>query len=231
MHRAKIINHAIRPEAKIQKEIRAFLELRGWYVRVLHGNIFQTGMPDLFICRRSLGWRFVEVKQPVKYIFTESQCDSFPKFAANDVGIWILTAAIEQQYNLLFKPANWWAAFHPEKMRSAKGPPRMAPEAKGPEAEIQRSIIRALESDGWFVKVIHCDVYQVGMPDIFACKRGAGIRWIEVKNPKGYRFTGGQYETFPRLASEGVGVWILTSDSEIKKLSGPPNWHEFMYEK
>lgn len=224
----KIINYAVKPEARIQKEIIEYLELRKWFVKILHGNIHQTGMPDLFICKRSLGWRFVEVKQPEKYMFTEAQCATFPKFAEAGVGIWILTAAIEQQYNLLFKPCNWYHYFTPEHMRSAAPKRSVPPAAKGPEAEIQRSVIQALKADGWFVKVLHGDLYQHGFPDLFACKKGFGFRLIEIKNPASYRFTAAQYECFPRLMSEGVGIWILTSDSEISKLSGPANWMEYL---
>lgn len=216
-----------RVEAKIQKEIIRFLELRGWYVKVLHGNAYQTGMPDLFACKRSLGWRFVEVKQPDKYMFTSSQCEAFPRFAQAGVGIWIMTEAADHEYNKLFCPPNWHVYFEPTKMRSAK-PTRLPPPARGPEAEIQRNIIFALEADGWFVKVLHGDLYQHGFPDLFACKKGHGFRFVEVKNPNGYRFTAAQYECFPRLMSEGVGVWILTSDSEINRLDDPPNWTDYL---
>jgi hypothetical protein len=224
----RIRNYAVGPEAKIQKQIIDYLQMRGWMVCILHANAHQSGLPDLFIARRGLGSRFVEVKQPKKYVFTEAQCEVFSKFAANDVGIWILTSATEHEYKKLFNVCNWWAYFEPTKMRSPKLV-KKPPEAIGPEADIQRAVIEALEKDGWFVKVIHCDMYQVGLPDILACKRGEGIRWVEIKNPKHYRFTAGQFETFPRLAAEGVGVWILTSSDQLELLNGPANWWEFMY--
>lgn len=228
MRKPRIINYAERPEAKIQRAIIDYLELRKWYVKILHGNIYQAGMPDLFACKRSSGWRFIECKQPVKYMFTEDQCDTFPKLASAGVNLWILTAATEHEYNKLFLPCNWYHFFTPEHMRSGKLKKKEPPKATGPEAEIQESIIKALEADGWFVKVLHGDLYQHGFPDLFACKKGHGWRFVEVKNPVAYRFTAAQYECFPRLMSEGVGVWILTSDSEINKLDSPANWTDYL---
>lgn len=228
MDPARIINYASRPEAKIQNAIRTHLELHKWYVKVLHGNAYQTGMPDLFVCKRSSGWRFIEVKQPEKYMFTSDQCETFPKFAQAGVGIWVMTAATPHEYSKLFLPANWHIYFTPTHMRSAKTKKAIPPKPKGPEAEIQEAVIKALEKEGWFCKVLHGDMYQNGFPDLFVCKKGSGFRFVEIKNPKSYRFTGAQYECFPRLMSEGVGIWILGSDFEIKKLDGPPNWMDYL---
>lgn len=227
----RIINWAARPEAKIQKAVIDFLILRGWFVKVLHGNAYQAGMPDLFICKRSLGWRFLEIKQPDKYMFTEDQCRTFPRLAKEGVGVWIMNAATPHEYNKLFLPANWWTYFEPTKMRTAKDTRRVPPEPKGPEAEIQKAIMARLTAEGWFVQVLHGDLYQIGLPDLFACKKGEGWRFIEVKNPASYKFTPAQYECFPRLMSEGIGVWILGSDSEINLLGGPANWTDYLKKK
>ena len=230
MKKPKIINYAARPEAKIQSEIIDGLRLNQWFVKVLHGNAYQTGMPDLFACKRSSGWRFIECKQPVKYMFTEGQCESFPKLAAAGVNIWVMTAWNPHEYNKLFLPCNWYHYFTPEHMRSGKTAKREPPKESGPEAAIQERLIRTLQEDGWYVKVLHGDLYQHGFPDLFACKKGHGWRFIEVKNPAAYRFTAAQYECFPRLMSEGVGVWILVdnTDFEIKKLDGPANWTDYL---
>lgn len=227
MKKPRIINYAVKPESKIQNEIIDGLRLNQWYVKVLHGNVYQSGMPDLFACKRSSGWRFIECKQPVKYMFTEAQCETFPKFAAAGVGIWVLTQWSPHEYGKLFTPCNWYHYFTPEHMRSGKVA-KAPTEKDGPEARIQTRIIRALELDGWFVKVLHGDLFQHGFPDLFACKKGNGFRFIEVKNPVSYRFTAAQYECFPRLMSEGVGIWILGCDSEIKKLDGPANWTDYL---
>jgi len=83
------------------------LKAKDWYVKNTHGNEFQSGFPDLYCCNTKYGARWVEVKVAKKYKFTPAQIDSFPKFSANGVGIWILTEATEEQYKLLFGPPNW----------------------------------------------------------------------------------------------------------------------------
>lgn len=215
------------PEAKIQEDLIKFLKVRGWFVKVLHGNAYQQGLPDLFICQRRFGYRFVECKQPEKYIFTYAQSKAFPEMTKAGVGIWILTSATEREYIKLWSAPNWWTYFDEKHIRSKETKTKPPPET-GPEAEIQRRVIEALEKDGWFVKVLHGDVYQHGMPDLFACRKGDGWRFIEIKNPVNYRFTNAQYETFPRLQSEGVGIWILTSETEIPLLGQPYNWYKFL---
>lgn len=69
--------------------------------------MYQSGFPDLYVCCKRYGARWIEVKNPLKYSFTSAQLDVFPQFGAHGVGVWVLTAATEEQYNLLFKPANW----------------------------------------------------------------------------------------------------------------------------
>lgn len=96
------------PEAKIQCDLILFLENRGWFVKPTHGNMYQSGFPDLFCCHKLYGTRWVEVKNPEKFAFTKAQLDDFPKLAANGSGVWVLTAATEEEYQKLFKPCNWW---------------------------------------------------------------------------------------------------------------------------
>lgn len=101
------------PEAIVQARIIAMLRSKGWYVRETHGNIYQTGFPDLFACSSSFGWRWIEVKDPNRKgkasLFTPAQMEVFPRFAAEGIGIWILIGASDVEYNKLFSPANWWS--------------------------------------------------------------------------------------------------------------------------
>ncbi len=78
-----------------------------WFVKNTHGNEFQSGFPDLYCCHSRYGTRWVEVKRKEQYSFTPAQLEDFPKFSANGVGIWILTGYTNEQYKLLFGPANW----------------------------------------------------------------------------------------------------------------------------
>ncbi len=98
-----------------------------------------------------------------------------------------------------------------------------------PEQKIQKSIINLLERKGWFVLKTHGNMYQSGLPDLFAIHWGYGHRWIEVKNPKSFHFTSAQKQIFPQLVENGSGVWVLVAgtEDEYSKLFKDCNW--FMY--
>lgn len=99
-----------RPEKIVQIKIVDMLLKKGWYVKETHGNMYQSGMPDLIATHSRYGIRFIEVKLPKMKgsHFTVAQLEDFPKFVANGCGIWILVADTEEEYEKLFKPCNWW---------------------------------------------------------------------------------------------------------------------------
>ena len=97
-----------RPEKKIQKAIIKMLRIKGWFVKETHGSVYQSGFPDLFASHSRYGQRWIEVKNPKAYKFTQSQLEDFPKFCANGSGVWILISASESEYAKLFKKFNWW---------------------------------------------------------------------------------------------------------------------------
>ena len=99
-----------------------------------------------------------------------------------------------------------------------------------PEAIIQEEIINLLTVKGWYVRNTHGNIYQMGLPDLYACHKRYGTRWVEVKCPTGYKFTPAQMDVFPRFTAEGVGIWILTGATEhqYKKLFQPANWWTFL---
>jgi len=98
-----------KPERIIQNNIIRFLRGKGWFVKETHGNMYQSGFPDLFACHSTYGQRWIEVKLPEmkgsKY--TAAQLQDFPKFCANGSGVWVMTGISEQEYNKLFKKCNW----------------------------------------------------------------------------------------------------------------------------
>lgn len=96
------------PEAIIQRAIIAMLEDQEWAVMSTHGNIYQFGFPDLYAMHYTRGTRWIEVKNPEGYSFTPAQMKMFPIFASKGVGIWILTAATEYEYEKLMQPCNWY---------------------------------------------------------------------------------------------------------------------------
>lgn len=95
------------PEAKIQKAIIEFMEARGWYCKVIPGNATISGMPDLYTFHPKYRQRWVECKNPEKYAFTKQQIINFPEMSKFGVGIWILTAATQEEYEKLWKQPNW----------------------------------------------------------------------------------------------------------------------------
>jgi len=98
------------PEDIIQDAIKKYLVRLKWLVLRMHGNMYQSGIPDLWISHRTYGARWVEIKLPNMEgsKFTPAQLDVFPKICANGSGVWIMTAATHKEYMKLFEPPNWW---------------------------------------------------------------------------------------------------------------------------
>lgn len=178
--------------------------------------------------------RWIEVKNPKSYKFTDAQLDSFPKFSKNKIGIWILGEGSDHEYDKLFKAPNW-AHYLPVSQVHTRNRTRKVKEAVdkkkagfGPERDLQDKVVEQLEKEGWFVLETHGSLYQHGFPDVYACKNGRQ-RWIELKIDGAYKFTPGQLETFPRLMAEGVPVWISTDKTDVRKIiEERPNWVEYL---
>lgn len=101
------VKSRVGPEAIIQAAIVKELRFREWFVKETHGNMFQSGFPDLYAAHPRRGTRWIEVKNPLAYSFTKAQMEDFPRFAAAGVGIWILVAPTQEELDKLDKPANW----------------------------------------------------------------------------------------------------------------------------
>lgn len=95
------------PEWFIQRDLKRFLKDRGWHVEQTHGNLYQTGFPDLYCFREDFRERWIDCKSPDKYTFTKAQKIKWPIWDACGIGIWILTAANQAEYDRLFQPPNW----------------------------------------------------------------------------------------------------------------------------
>jgi hypothetical protein len=96
-----------RPEYKIQCALIAYLRARGWLVERLIGMAWQVGIPDLYAHHPKWGCRWIDVKNPESYSFTKAQKRKWPEWEAKGVGIWIVTSADQEGYDVLFKPPNW----------------------------------------------------------------------------------------------------------------------------
>jgi hypothetical protein len=100
-------------EQQIQRELVKFLGAREWHVERLLADSFQNGLPDLYAYHRKWQQRWIEVKRPEGYSFTLRQKQKWPQWEKAGIGIWILTDATQEQYDLLFKPPNWRAFWRP----------------------------------------------------------------------------------------------------------------------
>lgn len=98
-----------------------------------------------------------------------------------------------------------------------------------PEKRIEDKIREKLTLRGWYVIKMHGNMFQAGVPDLYATHAKYGSRWIEVKTPKG-SFTPAQMDTFPKLAAHGTKIWVLTSseDSQLDLLFKHHNWFMFL---
>lgn len=96
------------PERKIQNDIIKMLRYKGWFVKETHGNMYQQGFPDLYATHEMYGIRWIEVKNPEAFHFTQAQLRDFRLFTAHGTKIWVLVAATTTEYNKLFREPNWW---------------------------------------------------------------------------------------------------------------------------
>lgn len=109
-----------RKEILIQNEIRDFLRAYGWKVERMHGNAFQKGIADLYAVHPTHGKRWIEVKPPTGYSFTNAQLLNFPDFELYNDPIWILNAGTIEEYKKLFEPPNWRSYLKPRHLKKMK---------------------------------------------------------------------------------------------------------------
>lgn len=104
------------PEKKVEDAVKELLRRRGWYVIKTHGNAYQSGVPDLFATHKVYGQRWVEIKLPdmMGSKFTRAQYEVFPDLVSNGAGVWVLTAATDDEYDKLFKKCNLFEYMRPK---------------------------------------------------------------------------------------------------------------------
>jgi hypothetical protein len=96
-------------ESVIQENIMKKLRWLEWFCKSTHGNLYQSGFPDIFACHVRYGPRWIECKQPdeTKSYFTAAQLETFPKMDAAGCGIWVMTTDTDHEYAKLFQAPNW----------------------------------------------------------------------------------------------------------------------------
>jgi hypothetical protein len=107
MTERKIKQNKHGPEYYIQKAVIHYLEDRGWLVERMIGNAFQVGIPDLYAFHPKYGARWIDLKNPLANSLTHAQRVKWPEWESYGLGIWILIAATQSEYDKLFAPPNW----------------------------------------------------------------------------------------------------------------------------
>jgi hypothetical protein len=97
------------PEYVIQRDFIRYLKDRGWHVERMIGNQLQFGIPDIYAMHPEHGQRWIDLKNPVSYEYTVAQRWKWPIWEEHGCGLWIITAATEEEYDKLFHPPNWRA--------------------------------------------------------------------------------------------------------------------------
>jgi hypothetical protein len=110
---AKKLKNRHGPEYHVRAAIIKMLEGYGWIVKIVHGSMYQSGLPDLYCTHKKYGPRWIEVKLPnmVGSRWTAEQYKTFPILSDNGTPIWVLVAATETEYKKLFMPENWLEYF------------------------------------------------------------------------------------------------------------------------
>lgn len=98
----------------------------------------------------------------------------------------------------------------------------------GSEWQIQEKIRKILHENGWDTFKMHGNAYQKGLPDTFCCHKIFGSIWIEFKKP-GEKISAVQHQTFARMHSKGVKIYVLDSDTNLERIvTSPPNWMSYI---
>lgn len=95
-----------------QEALRKVMKEHGWLTKKMHGNAYQSGIPDLYCIHPVYGARWVEMKKSYQDRLTPDQIRVFGELSQYGAKIWILMGP--ENYQWLFMPSNWqqWLAFN-----------------------------------------------------------------------------------------------------------------------
>lgn len=96
------------PETKIVNKLTSRFKAAGCYVKKLHGNAFQSGLPDLLVISKQWGTIFVEVKTP-RGKLSPRQINEFAKMSRVGAKIFVINNADNWDIVKTKKPN--WAAY------------------------------------------------------------------------------------------------------------------------
>lgn len=86
---------------------------------------------------------------------------------------------------------------------------------------------RLMESRDWLVMKVTGSMYMVGWPDVWACHKEFGQRWIETKRPVSGKLNDDQRRVFMKMHNHGAGIWILETKDDYPLLFEKPNWWKY----
>jgi hypothetical protein len=105
------------------------------------------------------------------------------------------------------------------------------PRAK-PEKEAATKLIKLMRKEGWYVKRLNVSAGQYstpGFPDYYCLHKVHGQRWVETKSHDSGKLEASQLDTFAEWSKYGMGVWVLTGESDYKLLFEKPNWWKYAF--
>lgn len=102
------------PEYYIRADIIRLLKLRGWSTYITHGNQYQQGFPDIYALHPRYGQRWIDAKNPDQYTFTSAQKVMWPEWDALGMGVWIMVAGSQAEYEKLMGKPNWRDYWKPQ---------------------------------------------------------------------------------------------------------------------
>lgn len=103
-----------KPESILQEKIRDHLRGKGFFVQNIHGNKFQSGLPDLYCHCTKYPHRWVEIKTPDRARefnggLSPRQMAVFGEMASYGIEIWVLTSV--HDWTLLIHPQGNWRKY------------------------------------------------------------------------------------------------------------------------
>lgn len=106
----KLPRHTVHtgPEALGARRLRQYMLKEGWHIEKLHGNKYQSGLPDLLCIHPRHGLRWIETKAPGGKL-TGSQVTKFYKFKKYGQQIYVLEN--ETHYHRLFDDVGNWERY------------------------------------------------------------------------------------------------------------------------
>jgi hypothetical protein len=69
--------------------------------------MYQFGIPDLWVWHPKWNFRWVDTKTPKRNSLTKRQCQKWPVWERKGIGVWIMVAATQEEYDKLMGPPNF----------------------------------------------------------------------------------------------------------------------------